>query len=98
VSAPQRRIATRTIVASRFRRFQREQTLQFRPILVLAVTPGVIFFPFGFRAFGEIDMISMGFAFPSGVETYFGTIPHMIVIVIGVVIGNARRASGDEYG
>ena len=64
--------------------------------LVVVVAPGVILFLLGFRAPSEIDMIPMGFAFPSGVETSFVAIPHMIIVVIAVVIGDARRASRDK--
>jgi uncharacterized membrane protein len=70
--------------------------------LVLAVAPSKIFFLFICMAFAEIHMMSMGFTFPTAVETYFSAIPHMIVIVIAVVnsiaSAYARRTSGDDRG
>ncbi len=69
--------------------------------LVLAVAPSKILFLLGCRTFAEIHVISMGFTFPTAVESYFSAIPHMIVIVIAVVnsvaSAYARRTSGDEH-
>ncbi len=53
--------------------------------LVLAVTPSKILFLLRFGAFADIHMTSMGFTFPTAVETYFSPIPDMIIIVIAVV-------------
>ena len=69
--------------------------------LVLAVAPSKILFLLSFRAFADIHMFSMGFTFPTAVESYLCAIPHVIVIVIAIVnsvaSAYARRTSSDEH-